>query len=668
MPGTYNEFVRAEAARLRKDDEAPATLKDWMGRRKTLVTAMREAMGEWPAKPEPVEAKNVGTLKRKGFTIEKLLLKTRPDVWMSANLFLPEGAKKVPGVLCVHGHWGMARREPTVQMRALGLVKLGFAVLLVDAFGAGERAPVIRKGSYHGALLGASLWPAGQTLLGVQVFDNRRAADYLASRPEVDGTKLGITGASGGGNQTMYAGALDSRFSAVVPVCSVGTYQAYLKIACCMCEVLPGALRFTEEGDVLGLVAPRALMVISATKDSFQFSVGEAKKSLERARAIFKLHGKEDSLSHTVIDSGHNYNRPMREAMYGWMQKHLMGKGDGKPVAEPAVEAEKPEDIAVFPGGERPKGILFPTSLGAREAGRLLAVFADKKLDHAEAWEARAQAMRDQMPKVLGPMPELPKARLKFTGTKRGDGRGASTYQLPVEEGITLPGEVRFINVFGKMPACVLLNLDGKEAAFKHPVAEGLIKNGHIVHAVDLRATGSLAPKGDAVRDAPDHNSAEQGVWIGRPLLGQWVADVRALVAEVRRQPGVLAGMVRLCGIGQAGVLALVAMAYLGKDIEGVALVDAPAGLVTGSGYAEKTRVGLLAPGLFRVGDVPHLAALMSPVRLLISGGVTAEGKALGEKGLREVYVFTRRMYGLMKAEKALRVEAKADVAAWIKG
>ena len=142
-----------------------------------------------------------------------------------------------------------------VQARCLGLVKLGFFVLTLDAFGAGERHPTPGPGAYHGAILGASLWPASQTLLGMQVYDNRRAVDYLLTRPEVDGARLGVTGASGGGNQTMYAGALDERFQAVVPVCSVGNYQAYLQAACCVCEVLPGALRFTEEGDVLGLVA-----------------------------------------------------------------------------------------------------------------------------------------------------------------------------------------------------------------------------------------------------------------------------------------------------------------------------------------------------------------------------------------------------------------------------
>ncbi len=75
--------------------------------------------------------------------------------------------------------------------------------------------------------------------------------------PRSTATTSAITGASGGGNQSMYAGAWDDRIKAVVPVCSVGNYQAYLGAACCMCEVVPGALRFTEEWGVLGLVAPR---------------------------------------------------------------------------------------------------------------------------------------------------------------------------------------------------------------------------------------------------------------------------------------------------------------------------------------------------------------------------------------------------------------------------
>jgi len=136
---------------------------------------------------------------------------------------------------------------------------------------------------------------------------------YL-SRPEVDGRQIGITGASGGGNQTMYAGAWDERFSGVVPVCSVGNYQAYLGAACCMCEVVPGALRFTEEGNILGLTAPRGLMVVNATRDAVQFSVAEARKSLAWAQPIFALYGHADHLKHAIFESPqHPYTKALLE-------------------------------------------------------------------------------------------------------------------------------------------------------------------------------------------------------------------------------------------------------------------------------------------------------------------------------------------------------------------
>src|SRR5439155_17255769 len=140
-------------------------------------------------------------------------------------------------------------------------------------------------------------------LSGLQVYENMRAVDYLRSRPEVDAARIGVTGASGGGNQTMYAGAWDERLAAAVPVCSVGNYQAYLGVACCLCEVVPGALRFTEEWGVLSLTAPRGLMVVNATRDSIQFSVGEAKKSLAVAEKVFGLYGQPTHLRHAIFES-----------------------------------------------------------------------------------------------------------------------------------------------------------------------------------------------------------------------------------------------------------------------------------------------------------------------------------------------------------------------------
>jgi cephalosporin-C deacetylase-like acetyl esterase len=206
---TFDAYVHARGDALRDGDKTPANLAAWTARRAELRKKMFAAMGEPAQEKKPCELspKVVATLKRKGYRIENVLFQSRPDVWVTANAYVPDLKGKAPAVLCVHGHWAGARRDPVVQARCLGVVKLGFFVLAVDAFGAGERHPTIALGSYHGALLGSTLWPVGRSLLGLQVYDNRRAVDYLVSREEVDKDKLGITGASGGGNQTMYAGS-----------------------------------------------------------------------------------------------------------------------------------------------------------------------------------------------------------------------------------------------------------------------------------------------------------------------------------------------------------------------------------------------------------------------------------------------------------------------------
>ena len=161
----------------------------------------------------------------------------------------------------------------------------------------------------------------------------------------------------------MYAGALDERFKAVVPVCSVGNYQAYLQAACCVCEVLPGALRFTEEGDVLGLVAPRALMVINATKDAFQFSVGEAKKSLERARAIFKLYDAADKADARHLRVAARLQPA--DARGDVRLDDALAQGRGRRQADPGAETRgrKSRGFGLLRGGQAAGGVRVPLHL-----------------------------------------------------------------------------------------------------------------------------------------------------------------------------------------------------------------------------------------------------------------------------------------------------------------
>ncbi|MSQ96939.1 MAG: acetylxylan esterase [Gemmataceae bacterium] len=661
----YLKFIRAQANQMRAADKPPATREEWEAKTRDIRAQLQQAFGSFPKEKCPLEPKVLGVLKRDGYRVEKIIFQTMPGVWMTASAYVPDKPGKHPALLAVHGHWRGARLDPVLQKRCIGPAKLGYFVLAVDAFGAGERGLSKNLGEYHGEMVAATLLPSGLTLAGLQVYENMRAVDYLLTRPEVDGKKIAITGASGGGNQTMYAGAFDERFGAVVPVCSVGTYDAYLGTACCMCEVVPGALRFTEEGGILGLTAPRGLMVVNVTKDGIQFSIPEAKKSLAFASGVYKVFDKAESVRHTTFDWHHDYSQAMREALYGWLAKHLKGEGDGSPIADPPIKTEDPESLRCFPGQTRPAEWMTIPKFAAAEGNRLLA--ACKVADDAEAWRAESAKLRKVLlEKVLGgyPKPTLLQVTEELKKISEDDKKGVfTTFEFQSEPGIDLA--VR--RSAGKQKAlAIVLDLDGAEKAARSPTAKALQQDGWSVLTVDLRATGALAWPSDKVVGAPDHNTAQWGLWIGRPLLGQWTLDVRGVIDAVQKVDGKLPERIALVGQGPAGVVALTAAA-LDARISHVVAVDSLASYVTDAPYKNQ-RLGLMAPGMLReVGDVAHLAALCLPRRVVIAGGVRGDGTKLSADGLQKTFEPTTQVQALLKAEGAVHLVGSDDPARVIK-
>src|SRR5262249_35635952 len=214
-----------------------------------------------------------------------------------------------------------------------------------------------------------------------------------------------------------------------------------------------------------------------------------------------------------------------------------------------------------------------------------------------------------------------------------------------------------------RLRACLLLHLDGKAEALKHPLAQQFLERKWLIVAPDLRGTGETKPAAAAIAGAPDHNSAEHGLWLNRPLLGQWVFDVQCLLDWMAAQPTHDADSLVIVGIGQAGVIAVCAAGLLEERAASVAIVDSLSSYVTAQAYATGTSMGLLAPGILKVGDIPQIAALSAPRRLVISGGISPQGKRLTEKELKDAYGYTSAMYKVLGMGERLiiRGEMKAE-------
>ena len=648
LTSSFQSFVQKQALSYREIDRSPTSIAEWNERRVKLRHELAKAFGGFPSSDCELESRKLGEFQRDGYRVEKIVFQTRPGIWMTANAYVPDKPGKLPAILHVHGHWAGAKQDPVVQSRCIGCVKLGFFVLSVDAFGSGERAIAKKLGEYHGEMTAATLLPVGLPLVGLQVYENKRAVDYLVTRPEVDPLRIGITGASGGGNQTMYAGAMDERLKCVVPTCSVGTYQAYLSAACCLCELVPGGLQITEEGDILALAADRGLMVTSATKDAFQFSVGEAKKSFARVEAMASFIPSM-LVRHTIVESPHAYNQLMREAMYGWMTLHLKHEGDGSPIPEPIIQPEDPELLRCYPDHSRPEEFVTIPKFAAAEGERLGArrLIPNDRL----TWNNERKIQHTKLIELLGGLPKS--SPLNLTAESDADGK-CQTLKFEAETGLLtyarrdLPERPKRI--------ALLLDLDGgAEQAWSSRLAVKLRADDWAIGTIELRATGRSSNPRDRIGSAVDHNSAEWALWIGRPLLGQWVVDIRRTLDAIAEQDGMLPEDILVVGQGSSGVVALFAAA-LDERITRIQMFNSLSSYVTDEPYRD-IRLGLLVPGILRdFGDISDVAALVAPRPLTIVGATNGTGAKLDFMGIFKRFAATKQIFDLLSASESFLI------------
>ena len=291
-----------------------------------------------------------------------------------AVLLKPAGARgRLPGILALHDHggnkflgwrkitrtdstpWAIQEKHQANYYGGVGwaneIAKRGYVVLVHDTFPFASRRvmvkdvpPQIRAGGVdpspedlegiakynafagaHEHIMEKSLLSAGTTWPGVYLVEDQRALDVLCSRPDVDASRVGCAGLSGGGMRTVFLGGLDDRVKVAIAVGFVTTWRDFLldksftHTWMTYVPLLPQDLDFPE---ILAMRAPAATMVLNCREDPL-YTLAEMQRADAMIAETFKRAKVPERYRAIYYDGGHKFDRAMQTDAFDWFDRFL---------------------------------------------------------------------------------------------------------------------------------------------------------------------------------------------------------------------------------------------------------------------------------------------------------------------------------------------------------
>jgi dienelactone hydrolase len=294
---------------------------------KQLRPKIAELVGGFPADATLLRPQTLEVKEYPGYRREKFVFESRPGAGVLGYLLTPL-AGKAPhaAVICIPGHGrgvddivgiDAQGRDRTVKEAyqydyAIQVVEHGMAAVAIEPMGFGcRRDPGAKARALDSSVCQPTAGSAlllGQTMIGWRVYDVMRTIDWIESRPELDGKRVGCMGCSGGGMATLFAAALDLRIRASLVSCYLNTFRdCVMSISHCIDNYIPGILNWAEMYDVAGLVAPRPMFAESGERDNI-FPIAASRASFERVKKMYEVFGVPENTGQEVIDGPHGFS------------------------------------------------------------------------------------------------------------------------------------------------------------------------------------------------------------------------------------------------------------------------------------------------------------------------------------------------------------------------
>lgn len=597
---------------------AISTVAQAEARQARMREAFLAAIGGLPAETCELQAQ-WGELRARGqYSVQNVLFQAAPEVYVTATVWRPVGWDGPrPGVLFPCGHHEQPRVVAEYQEVCAWYAANGYVTLAYDPPGQGERKLC------WDAVLGQSFTGSGSTehnhaglqceLLGHNIAryfvrDGMRAFDVLAGLPEVDGTRIAVTGNSGGGTQSSYLMAADERLACGMP-CTFTTDREIYMARTHFHDAeqnLDGAIAAgLDYDDFYGVFAPRPAAIGAVTHDFFP--IEGVRRAYERLQRLYAVYGAEEKIALFEVDCGHEYHPILRRQGIEWFNRWLQPGAEFRPLEGFTPEPEALQRVT-------PTGQICTSIPGSR------GVF-EQNVAEVQGAQPRRHV---PTPEELAALLNLPAERHPLNPrVLQTEVEGA----LTIEKGWIVPEADVAVPVLRLAPAnptaALIYCSDGgipgvsapDEALLRRLAGEGLA-----VYVVEPRGIGETRTRSLSMWDTTGQRSeswlAEYTRMLGTSLAALRAYDLmRALEYVYVREGQVPVSLWAQGWIGWSATLA----AALTQSFTRLCLEDFhPSAEALTSEWTAVVPQAYVIPGLLQLADMPELLAAAGAERLLL--------------------------------------------------